>query len=129
LPPLKICRTLPDTVTPPGILERLARYRSPEKPGAINLMAREGRAEDLAACRALHQTVGLPYGETCWRVLPEMWQALLANGIMHLFLVEDRARPVGSRIISFGVTAFVTDEFCSAAELTLPPNLGHNSAG
>jgi hypothetical protein len=111
------------------ILERLARDLRSGTPDAINLMAREGRADDLPACRALHQLLRLPYDDACWRVLPEMWQVLLANGTMHLFLVEDRAWPVGSRIISFGVTVFVTNEFCSAAELTLPPNLGYNSAG
>jgi DNA-binding CsgD family transcriptional regulator len=43
---------------------------------------------------------------------------------MQLFLVEDRARAAGSRIVSFGVTVFVTDEFCSQARLMLPPYLG-----
>ena len=100
------------------------RDRSVGKPDGINLMAREGRAEDLPACRALHQALGLPYGEACWRVLPEMWQILLANGTMQLFLVEDRARPPGSRIVSFSATVFATDEFCSEAESTLPPHLG-----
>lgn len=100
------------------------RDRSVGKPDGINLMARGGRAEDLPACRTLHQTFGLPYGEACWRVLPEMWQILLANGTMQLFLVENRARPSGSRIVSFSATVFATDEFCSEAESTLPPYLG-----
>ena len=109
---------------PPSILDRLARHRSPARGGAINLMAREGRAEDLRACRALHHSSGLPYNEACWRALSEMWQRLLANRAMQLFLVEDRTRPPDSRIVSFGATIFATDEFCSAAESTLPPYLG-----
>lgn len=100
------------------------RDRSVGKPDGINLMARDGRAEDLAACRALLQSLKLPYNEACWRVLPEMWQILFANGTMQLFLVEDRARPPGSRIVSFSATVFATDEFCSEAESTLPPYLG-----
>src|SRR5262249_44906573 len=48
----------------------------------------------------------------------------LAKGAMHLFFVEDRAHLVGSRIVSFGAIVFATDEFCSRAQLTLPPHLG-----
>jgi len=109
---------------PPSILDRLARDHWPARGGAINLMAREGRAKDLRACRALHHSSGIPYNEACWRALPEMWQALLANGAMQLFLVEDRTRPPASRIVSFGATIFATDEFCCAADSTLPPYLG-----
>jgi DNA-binding CsgD family transcriptional regulator len=43
---------------------------------------------------------------------------------MQLFLVEDRTKSVGSRVVSFGAIVFVTDEFCSEARLTLPPYLG-----
>jgi hypothetical protein len=124
LPQSKIFRTLPDVVKTPSILPQLKRDLRAGKPGAMNLIAREGCAKDLAACRALHQSIGLPYDEACWRALPEMWQALLANGTMHLFLVEDRARPLDSRVVSFGATVFASDEFCSAAESTLPPYLG-----
>ena len=109
---------------PPNILDRLARDRWPARGGAINLVLREGRAEDLHTCRALHHSSGLPYNEACWRALPEMWKVLLDIGAMQLFLVEDRTRPPGSRIVSFGATIFATTEFCSAAEATLPPYLG-----
>jgi hypothetical protein len=116
--------TLSDAVNPQSILERLARERRAGKPDAINLMAREGRAEDLAACRSLHQLFGLPHGEACARVLPEMWHTLVSIGRMQLFLVENRAKPPGSRIVSFGVTMFATDEFCCEAQSMLPPYLG-----
>jgi hypothetical protein len=85
---------------------------------------RKGRPKDLHTCRALHHSAGLPYNKACWRALPEIWQALLATGAMQLFLVEDRTRPLSSRIVSFGATIFATTEFCSAAEATLPPYLG-----
>jgi hypothetical protein len=87
-------------------------------------MARKGSAQDLANCHALHELLRLPYPETSRRILPEMWRTLLSNGAMQLFLVEDRARRAGSRIVSFSVAVFVTDEFCSQARLTLPPYLG-----
>jgi hypothetical protein len=90
---------------------------------AINLMARKGRAHDLAECHALHKSLGLPYAEASWRILPEMWRAMLLKGTMKLSLVEDRARPLGSRIVSFNAIVFVTDEFCSEVRSTLPPYL------
>jgi DNA-binding CsgD family transcriptional regulator len=43
---------------------------------------------------------------------------------MQLFLVENRARPLGSRIVSFSATVFATDAFCCEAQSTLPPYLG-----
>jgi hypothetical protein len=48
---------------------------------------------------------------------------MLSKGTMKLFLVEDRARPVSSRIVSFNTIVFVTDKFCSEARSTLPPYL------
>ena len=86
-------------------------------------MARGGFAEDLAACYTLHRSLGLPYTKISWRALPAMWHAMLSKGTMKLFLVEDRARPVGSRIVSFNAIIFVTDKFCSEARSTLPPYL------
>ena len=43
---------------------------------------------------------------------------------MQLFVVENRARPLGARIVSFSATVFATDEFCRRARSTLPPYLG-----
>ena len=105
-------------------LDRLVRGHRANTPDVINLMARKGSSQDLANCYALHESLRLPYPPTPRRVLPEMWRTLLSNGAVQLFLVEDRARAAGSRIVSFGATVFVTDEFCSEARLTLPPYLG-----
>ncbi len=93
-------------------------------PDGINLMAREGTALDLANCHALHDSLRLPYGKTTRRILPEIWRALLSTGAMHLFLVEDRAKPVRSRVVSFSAIVFISEEFCSEARLALPPYLG-----
>ena len=122
--PTEIFWILSDAVKPPSILDRFARDGRAEKSGAPNLMAREGCAEDLDACRALYRSLGVPCSDACWRILPDMWRALLANGIMQLFLVEDRAKPPGSRIVSFSATLFVADGFCGEAQSTLPPYLG-----
>lgn len=87
-------------------------------------MAREGCVEDLVHCHALHKSLRLPYTEAASRFLPEMWRTLLSSGRMHLFLVENRARPAGARIVSFSATLFATDEFCHKARSTLRPYLG-----
>jgi hypothetical protein len=86
-------------------------------------MARGGFVEDVATCYTLHRSLGLAYTDASWRALPDMWRAMLLKGTMKLFLVEDRARPLGSRIVSFNAIVFVTDEFCSEARSTLPPYL------
>jgi hypothetical protein len=93
-------------------------------PEAINLIARKGTVEDLAECCALHGSLGLPYTKRSWRILPEMWRTLLSGGAMQLCLVANRARLVGSRIVSFSTVLFVTDEFCSEARSKLRPYLG-----
>jgi DNA-binding CsgD family transcriptional regulator len=111
-------------VKTPNSLERLVRSQQPNTSAVISLMARKGSAQDLANCHALHELLRLPYLETSRRILPEMWRTLLSNGAMQLFLVEDRARPAGSRIVSFNASVFVTDEFCSQARSTLRPYLG-----
>jgi DNA-binding CsgD family transcriptional regulator len=107
-----------------SILERLAHDVRRESPDAINLMVREGCAEDIPFCHALHESFCLPYGEACPDALVEMWRALLSNGSMRLSLVEDRAKPIGLRIISFAATIFVSDEFCCEVRSTRPPYLG-----
>jgi hypothetical protein len=102
----------------------LARAQRSKTIQGINLMARVGFAEDAAACCTLYRSLGLPYSDTLWRALRDMWRAMLSQGTMKLFLVEDRARPLDSRIVSFSAILFVTDEFCLQARSTLPPYLG-----
>src|SRR5262249_40550756 len=92
-------------------------------PTGINLIARKADVPDLASCLALHQSLDLPYVETNRRILPNVWRALFSNGAMQIFLVEDRSRPAGSRVVSFHAFIFVTDEFCSDARSTLLPYL------
>jgi DNA-binding CsgD family transcriptional regulator len=101
-----------------------ARNQRAKKPDGINLMARKGTVEDLAECYALHESLALPYTKKSWRILPEMWRTLLSGGAMQLCLVANRARLVGSPIVSFSAVLFVTDKFCSEARSTLPPYLG-----
>ncbi len=110
------------------ILEELERDSRSEGPRAMNLMARKGHANDLACCYALHKSLGLPYPEARWRILPAMWRALLSNETMQLLVVEDRSKPISSRIVSFNTAFFVTDEFASEVQSTLAPYLGVHMA-
>jgi DNA-binding CsgD family transcriptional regulator len=107
-----------------SILKRLAHDDRRESPDAMNLMAREGCAADIAFCYALQESCCRPDGEACWHALAEMWRALLSNGSMLLSLVENRTKPIGLRIISFAATVFVSDEFCCEVRSTRPPYLG-----
>jgi DNA-binding CsgD family transcriptional regulator len=109
---------------PQSILELLDRDRRAKRIDSVNLMAREGHGEDLAACWALYESLRLPCEEACWLALPELWSALLREGAIQLLLVENRAGPPGSRIVSFSATVFVSDEFCCKARSTLAPYLG-----
>jgi len=111
-------------VKTPEILQRLSRSLAVQPTGWLNLMAREGGVKDIPAWYALHQSLGPPYPQESWRILPELWQTLLSTGRLLLFLVEDRARPVGSRIISCCAAVFAMDTFCAEAKSTLPPFLG-----
>jgi hypothetical protein len=113
-----------DAVILQSVSERAAHSRRPQESNAFNLMAREGGVRDLAGCQSIHESCRLPYPEACARVLPEIWRTLISGAAMHLFLVENRARPFGSRLVSFSATVFVTDLFCLEALTTLPPNLG-----
>ena len=69
-------------------------------------------------------TVGTSLTRRSWCILPGMWRALLSEGEMQLCLVANRAKAVGSQIISFNAMVFVTDKFCSEARAKLPPHLG-----
>ena len=101
----------------------LARGQRSKTIQEINLIARGGSAKDIARCYTLHRSLGLPYTSASWRALPDVWRAMLSNGTMKLFLVEDRTRPLDSRVVLFSAIVFVNDEFCSEARSTLPPYL------
>jgi DNA-binding CsgD family transcriptional regulator len=90
----------------------------------MNLIARQGFSAEVPACYRLYRSLPLPYSDALWRALPDMWRAMLLQGMMKLSLVEDRSRRPGSRIVSFNGLVFVTDKFCSEARSTLPPYLG-----
>jgi DNA-binding CsgD family transcriptional regulator len=110
-------------VKEPSTVGWLGRGQRSKTIQGINLIAREGFAKDVLPCYTLHRSLGIPYTSASWHALPDMWRGMLSKGTMKLFLVEDRARPLGSRVVSFSAIVFVTDEFCLEARSTLPPYL------
>ncbi len=107
-----------------NILDLLRDDRRRKTPAGINLIARKGSAQDLAECNVLHSRLGRPYTKSSLGILPEMWRKLLSKGAMQLCLVVNRAKALGSQMISFNAMVFVTDKFCSEARSKLPPHLG-----
>jgi hypothetical protein len=105
-------------------LERATRNQPAKRPDGINLIARKGTVEDLAECYALYESLGLPYSKRSGRILPEMWRTLLSRGAMQLYLVTNRAKRLGSNMVSFSAILFATDEFCLEARSKSPPYLG-----
>jgi hypothetical protein len=112
------------TMQAPDMLRRLSGLASAKPNGAVNLMAREGRVRDIPQWQALHLSFGLPYTEESRLILPDLWRTLISSGRLLLFLVEDRCRPVGARVVSCCAAMFATDAFCEEARSRLPPFLG-----
>ncbi|HEU0209822.1 MAG TPA: hypothetical protein VFQ78_12700 [Candidatus Udaeobacter sp.] len=106
-----------------GILGRLTGCQL-AKSSEINLIVRIGSARDVAECYALHESLQLPYAKNSCGDIPEIWRALLSKGAMRLCLVTNRARKIGSQIVSFSALLFVTDEFCADARSKLFPYIG-----
>src|SRR5690242_310434 len=98
----------------PEILQRLKLSAQEEKNGAVNLMAREGNLHDIPEWLAHHWSLGIPYSKSEWDAAPKMWEELIASGRLKLFLVEDRIKPRGSRMVTCCAAVFVTDAFCVA---------------
>lgn len=90
----------------------------------MNLMAREGDGQDIPEWLALHRSLGLPYSDAEWCRLPEIWKELLSTGRLKLFLVENRLKSPGSRIMSCCAALFASDRFCSEIASMMPPFLG-----
>jgi hypothetical protein len=108
----------------PDILQHLNQPLERENNGAANLMAREGNVRDIPEWQALHHSLGIPYAKTEWDALPRMWEELFRAGRLKVFLVEDRIKSCGTRIVTCCGAVFVTNEFCARARSAKSPFLG-----
>jgi DNA-binding CsgD family transcriptional regulator len=58
-----------------------------------------------------------------WNRLPAIWSKLLNTGALNAIVVVDTERAMGSQIVQFGASVFVTDKFMSAAKSKGTPSL------
>lgn len=86
----------------------------------MDLTYRPAEARDLAACVDL-----LPEAFECdpglKARLPGVWRRWLQEDRMVMAVIEDGLRPPAARLVGFGASVFVTDEFAQEAKTTGAP--------
>lgn len=88
----------------------------------MGLTYRRTEAGDLEECLCVLQQ-GYSYGGDPQEELPFVWRQLLTAGTLNSTVTEDRERPPGQRILHFGVSVFVTDEFMQAIRAAGAPGV------
>ncbi len=83
---------------------------------------RIGCVPDMEACARIMQNK-FAYEEKILTRLPDLWRQLLAANSMNVGVVEDLKRPPDNRIVAFGASAFVTDQFMREAQSDPAPYL------
>ena len=86
----------------------------------MHLTYRPAQISDITVCLNL-----LPGGFQCEpnlrTKLAELWRTLLRDGLMQLTVVEDEHRPEDQRIVAFGNSVFVTDDFMAEVNFSIEP--------
>jgi DNA-binding CsgD family transcriptional regulator len=88
----------------------------------MNLTTRPTLPGDLKECLPLIADRAVYKKEDIPRLL-SFWHYLLKKRLTHSVVVEDSEKPAGDRIVFFGLTLFVSDEFIQEAKTSLPPPL------
>jgi DNA-binding NarL/FixJ family response regulator len=88
----------------------------------VHVTFQPGTAEDMDSCFCL-----LPSGFVCQdrlrARLPDVWCDWLREKQLHLTTLEDGERPANQRLIAFGISVFVTDDFMEELRSgRLPPS-------
>ena len=83
---------------------------------------RIGCVPDMEACTRIMQNK-FAYEEKILTRLPDVWRQLLAAGSLNVGIVEDLGRPPDNRIVAFGASVFVTDQFMREAQSDPAPYL------
>jgi DNA-binding CsgD family transcriptional regulator len=86
----------------------------------MSLSHRPTTPQDLEACLPLIRN-GFAFGLAERPHLLALWRHLLDKGITESTVIEERTGPTGSRIVGFGLSIFVTDEFAEDSRTRLPP--------
>lgn len=76
----------------------------------MNLSYRTTGIDDFEACARILQG-GFAFEENVRARLPAIWRHLYDEGCMISAVVEDHERPPNTRIVAFGASVFVTDQF------------------
>lgn len=88
----------------------------------MNLTTRLTDARDWEECLRQLQD-GFLYSPSERACLPSFWQQMQGQGRLNSALMEDRDRPLGSRILQFGTSVFITDLFLREVEAANTPGL------
>ena len=87
----------------------------------MDLTFRPAELRDVEACIAM-----LPPDAVDDPAPADLWRRWLQADLIQMTVIEDGERPPDSRLVAFGASAFVTDEFCRDAQTRLPPGVcGH----
>jgi len=89
----------------------------------MDLTYREAEVRDFDACRVLMQDQQY-YSQDAWAALPTLWRQWLVSGALNAAVMEYRAGSSGPRIIQFGMSVFVTDQFLADVRTDGTPHLG-----
>lgn len=76
----------------------------------MQLRYRETKLDDLPACLNIIRD-GFLYNATLKSDLLRLWRDLLTRRYGHSVVIENEGQPKGSRLVGFGISGFVTDEF------------------
>lgn len=88
----------------------------------MNLAHRTPRFDDFETCACILEE-GFLFEEKVRAQLPAIWRRLFADGQMISAVVEDQERPPEARIVAFGATVFVTDQFMNEIQANPIPYL------
>lgn len=89
----------------------------------MNLADRLTEPRDFEACRKLLEERSA-YSPEAFACLPQIWGEMLDAGTLNGAVMEDRDRPPGRRIVQFGMTVFVTDDYMRYARTGTAPHMG-----
>ena len=101
----------------------LSGLKSTLKEGLLYLTYRATQPKDLPQCFEMITERPAFDSPQSRKDLMAFWKAVLKDRSCISAVVEDRERPEGGKIVGFGMSLFVTDEFAREALTTLPPFL------
>lgn len=88
----------------------------------MDLMHRTTKERDLAGCLAILED-GFSYPAALRARLPGIAARLLAEGALNSAVMEDLDQPLGQRLLQFGASVFLSDDFVREAEAERTPHL------